>query len=97
MERHREISLEVEKGLGGAGKLKILWLLMNSPNHAFTRYEIGKRVSNDPISIRNDIKTLVHIGWVTPFQVQHLSKYSINLGNEVVQRLADFLRDIRYL
>jgi len=97
MERHREICLEVEKGLGGVGKLKILRLLMKSPDHAFTRYEIGKRVSIDSVSIRNDIKTFVQIGWVTPFQVQHLSKYSINLGNEVVKRLADFLREIRYL
>jgi hypothetical protein len=37
MERHREMSLEVEKGLRGVGELKILWLLMKSPDHAFTR------------------------------------------------------------
>jgi len=49
MERHREMNLEVEKGLGGAGKIKILRLLMKSPNHTFTRYEIAKTVPTDPI------------------------------------------------
>lgn len=97
MERHREISLEVEKGLGGVGKLKILQLLMKSPKHAFTRYEIGKTVPNDPTSIRRNLKTLVQMNWVTNYHIQHLSKYSINLENEVVKRLADFLRDIRYI
>jgi hypothetical protein len=70
MERHREISLEVEKGICGAGKLKILRLLMKSPNHAFTRYEIGKTVPTDSTSIRRNLKTLVQINWVTtPKQV----------------------------
>lgn len=97
MERHSELCLEVEKGLGGVGKLKILRLLMKSPNHAFTRYEIGKTVPNDPISIRSNLKTLVQMNWVTNYQVQHLNKFSINLENEIVKRLADFLRDIRYI
>jgi response regulator of citrate/malate metabolism len=97
MERHREISLEVEKGICGAGKLKILRLLMKSPNHAFTRYEIGKTVPTDSTSIRRNLKTLVQINWVTDFQVQHLNKYSINLEKEIVKRLADFLREIRYI
>jgi hypothetical protein len=90
MKRHREVGLEVEKGLGGAGKLKILQLLMRSPNPAFTRYEIGKTVRTDPTSIRRNLKTLVQMNWVTNFQVQHLNKYSINLENEIVKRLAIF-------
>lgn len=97
MRRNNKIALEVEKGLGGVGKLKIVRLLLKRPNHAFTRYEIGKTVPNDPISIRSDLKTLNQINWVTNYQVQHLNKYSINLENEVVKRLADFLRDVRYL
>jgi hypothetical protein len=97
MERNRKIERDVEKGLGGAGRLKILRLLLQNPDHAFTRYEIGKTVPNDPVSIRNDLTTLVRIDWVTPFNVQHLNKYVINLENEVVKRLANFLRDIQYL
>ncbi len=97
MGRNRDIERDIEKGLGGAGRLKILRLLLQNPDHAFTRYEIGKTVPNDPVSIRNDLKTLVQINWVTPFNVQHLNKYAINLEHEVVRRLADFLQDIRYL
>jgi len=95
MERDRNVDRAVEKGLGSVGKLKILRLMLERPNHAFTRYEIGKRVSNDPTSIRSDLQTLVQIKWVTEFKVQHLSKYSINLDDEVVKRLAHFFRELR--
>ncbi|MEE9509346.1 MAG: hypothetical protein V3V81_02520 [Candidatus Bathyarchaeia archaeon] len=97
MERDKNVDRTVEKGLGSVGKLKILRLLLERPNHAFTRYEIGKNVSNDPISIRNDLQTLVQIKWVTEFKVQHLSKYSINLNNEIVKRLAHFFRELRHI
>lgn len=97
MERDKNVDRAVEKGLGSVGKLKILRLLLERPNHAFTRYEIGKNVSNDPISIRNDLQTLVQIKWVTEFKVQHLSKYSINLNNEIVKRLAHFFRELRHI
>lgn len=97
MERDKNVDRAVEKGLGSVGKLKILRLLLERPNHAFTRYEIGKNVSNDPTSIRNDLQVLVQIKWVTEFKVQHLSKYSINLNNEIVKRLAHFFRELRHI
>ncbi|MEE8323321.1 MAG: hypothetical protein V3R57_06845 [Candidatus Bathyarchaeia archaeon] len=97
MERDKNVDRTVEKGLGSVGKLKILRLLLERPNHAFTRYEIGKNVSNDPTSIRNDLQALVQIKWVTEFKVQHLSKYSINLNNEIVKRLAHFFRELRHI
>lgn len=97
MERDKNVNRAVEKGLGSVGKLKILRLLLERPNHAFTRYEIGKNVSNDPTSIRNDLQALVQIKWVTEFKVQHLSKYSINLNNEIVKRLAHFFRELRHI
>lgn len=97
MEIDRETGREIELGLTGAGKLKILRLLMEKPDHAFTRYEIGKKVSSDPVSIRNDLQTLVHINWVTEIKVQHLTKYSINLDNGLVSRLVDFLKEIKYV
>ncbi|UCH37093.1 MAG: hypothetical protein JSV76_05235 [Candidatus Bathyarchaeota archaeon] len=92
-----KVELEIEKGLTGAGKLKILRLLMKRPHHAFTRYEIGKKVTNDPISIRNDLATLVEINWVIEYQIQHLKKYSVNSRHPTVTLLADFLRKARYL
>jgi hypothetical protein len=89
--------MEIEKGLTGAGKLKILRLLIERPHHAYTRYEIGKKVTNDPTSIRNDLATLVTINWVTEHQIRHLKKYSINSCNPHVTLLVDFLRKVNYL
>lgn len=95
--KHMKIKEEVEKGLGSLGNLKILRLLMKNPDHAFTRYKIGKSVPLDPVSIRNDLKKLVEIGWVIEFKVQHLSKYSINLENDRVRHLIDFFREVGYV
>ena len=97
MRRHEKIGEEVEKGLGSAGKLKIVRLLMTNPNDAFTRYAIGKSVPLDPVSIRNDLKTLVEIRWVIEMKVQHLSKYSLNLDKYTVRRLFECFRDVGYL
>ena len=92
-----KVVMEVERGLSSSGKLKILRLLMSTPDHFFTRYEIGKKVPTDPVSLRNDLKTLVQINWVKTFTVQHLIKYSINLDNTIVRKMAVFLREIKYL
>ena len=97
MEVDDRVDLAIEKGLGSVGKLKVLRLLLGHPVHAFTRYELGKTISNDPVSIKNDLETLVQLGWVTEFKVRHLSKYSVNLENAVVRRLRSFLQEVRYL
>ena len=97
METRRHVDREVERGLGSVGKLKILRLLLERPDQAFTRYAIGQKVSNDPASIRNDLKTLVEINWVNEFKVQHLSKYSINLDKDVVRQLAIFFQELRHI
>ncbi|UCH03103.1 MAG: hypothetical protein JSV20_04830 [Candidatus Bathyarchaeota archaeon] len=97
MEEYRNICDEVERGLGSVGKLKILKLLMQKSDEVFTRYRIGKYVSIDPVSIRNDLKILVEIDWVTEFKAQHLSKYSINREKKKVKHLIDFFREIGYL
>ena len=64
MEKRRQLDREVERGLGSVGKLKILRLLIERPDQVFTRYAIGQKVSNDPASIRSDLKTLVELNWV---------------------------------
>jgi hypothetical protein len=97
MEKRRQVDREVERGLGSVGKLKILRLLLDRPDQAFTRYAIGQKISNDPTSIRSDLKTLVEINWVNEFKVQHLSKYSINLDKDVVRQLAIFFQELRHI
>ena len=88
---------EIETALSSIGKLKILRLLMKSPDHAFTRYEIGKKTPINPRDIKNNLQALLEIGWLTELKYGHLQKYSINLDHNLVQRLLTFFRDIDYL
>jgi predicted transcriptional regulator len=90
-------AVDIEKALASLGKLRILRLLMKSPDHAFTRYEIGKKTPMNSIEIRNSVKMLVEIGWLKELTTQHLQKYSINLENEVVGQLYDFFKKARYV
>jgi predicted transcriptional regulator len=90
-------AVDIEKALASLGKLRILRLLMKSPNHAFTRYEIGKKTPMNSIEIRNSVTMLVEVGWLKELTTQHLQKYSINLENEVVGQLYDFFKKVRYV
>ena len=83
--------------MGSVGKLKILRLLLSDPLHAFTRYEIGKKIANDPVSIRNDLATLTRLNWIKHYKIQHLDKYSINRDHEIIRALSDFFSTVRYL
>ena len=88
---------EVEIALSSIGKLKILRLLMKNPDHAFTRYEIGKKIPINPRDIKNNIQALLEIGWLKELKYGHLQKYSINIDHNIVQRLSNFFRDIDYI
>lgn len=88
---------ELERGIGSIGKLKILRVLITDPYHAFTRYEIGKKVPNDPVSIRNDLNALIQVDWVKRYRIQHLDKYAVNMNNDVVKHLATFFRRTKYI
>jgi len=88
---------EIETALSSIGKLKILRLLMKNPDHAFTRYEIGKKTPINLRDIKNNLQALLEIGWLTELKYGHLQKYSINLDHNLVQRLLTFFRDIDYL
>ncbi len=88
---------DIEKALSSLGKLRILRILMKTPDHAFTRYEIGKKTPLNQTDIKNNVKVLVEIGWAREFTTQHLQKYSINLDNKVVSQLYDFFKKTRYV
>ena len=88
---------EVERALSSPGKLKILKLLMKQPDHAFTRYEIGKTISLRPTDIKKDLTILVETGWVKELKIQHLQKYSINTDNALAKQFTDFFKRIRYI
>jgi hypothetical protein len=88
---------ELERGLGSVGKLKILRVLITDPRHAFTRYEIGKKVPNDPVSIRNDLNALIQVDWVKRYKIQHLDKYAVNMNNDVIKHLTTFFQSVKYI
>ncbi len=88
---------EIETALSSIGKLKILRLLMKNPDHAFTRYEIGKKTPINPRDIKNNLQALLEIGWLRELKYGHLQKYSINTDHKIVQRLSNFFRDIDYI
>ena len=86
----------LEKGLGSPGRLRILRLLLSAPEHRFTRYEIGKVVALKSTHIRNNLKTLLDLGWVIELKLQP-KRYAINLENTVIQELRTFFQKVRYL
>jgi hypothetical protein len=88
---------KIDKAMSSPGKLKILRLLMKQPDHAFTRYEIGKKIQLRPADIKNDLAVLIEVGWVKEFRLQNLQKYSINLDTELVKQFTEFFKRIRYL
>jgi len=96
-ERSKAVVLEVERTIASPGKLKILRLLMKNPTHAFTRYEVGKKIALSPVDIKRDITLLVETGWVKEIKMAHLQKYSINLDNELTQEFTDFFKRIGYV
>ncbi|MBS7652389.1 MAG: hypothetical protein QW638_01300 [Candidatus Bathyarchaeia archaeon] len=95
LEERRKKDEEIENALS-PGKLKILRVLISNPKQAFTRYELGKRTPVSPADIRRDLEFLVKIGWVKVLPYQP-TKYLINLENEKVRHLAEFLGKVGYL
>jgi hypothetical protein len=96
-ETEKRVIDEVETALSSLGKLKILRLLMKNPDHAFTRYEIGKKIPINPRNIKNNVQSLFEIGWLTELKYGYLQKYSINMDHNIVQHLSNFFRDIGYI
>jgi predicted transcriptional regulator len=86
----------VESGLGSATKLKILRLMLQSPEHAFTLYELEQRVPVKPVSIRKHVTELKRLGWVkeTPYMPR---KLKANLCNDSVKHVLTFFETMGYI
>lgn len=96
LEKRRNIWEEVEQGLGGIGKLKILRLMLEKSNEAFTKYGLEKATGLKPVDVRTNLKTLVNLGWAKEYSYEPKT-YKINLENEIVRHLSKFYQEIRYL
>lgn len=95
-ERRREAWEDLEQGLGSTGKLKILWVMLEKPNEAFTKYVLEKKTKLKPVDVRANLKTLISLGWVKEYPYQPRT-YKINMKSEIVKHISEFFRKIRYL
>jgi hypothetical protein len=86
----------IEKGLGSVGKLKLLRVMLEKPEKAFTKYGLEKATGLKPINVRTNLRILVEIKWVKEY-VYKPRTYKINLENRIVEHLSEFLRKIKYL
>ncbi|MCJ7634485.1 hypothetical protein MUP77_19090 [Candidatus Bathyarchaeota archaeon] len=86
----------LEAGLGSVAKLKILRLMLGNPEHAFTLYELEKRISVKPVSVRKHIVDLKGLGWVEALPYTP-KKYKANLGNFTLKRVLTFFESTGYI
>ncbi len=85
---------ELELGLGGGKKFRVLVHLIMNPEKAFTKYALAKATGLRTPSIERRLKTLVDLGWVKEFKFKPKT-YQINLENETVKALLEFFRELR--
>jgi len=95
-EKRRNIWEEMEQGLGSVGKLRMLRVMLQKPNEAFTKYGLEKATKLKPVDVRTNLKTLVKLGWVKEYPYQPRT-YKINLENEVVKHISQFFHEIKNL
>ncbi|MEM2320523.1 MAG: hypothetical protein QXS79_01350 [Candidatus Bathyarchaeia archaeon] len=93
-ETRRDVWEELELGLGGGKKFKVLIHLALNPEKAFTKYALAKATGLRIPSIERRLKTLIEIGWVKENQYKPKT-YQINLENEMVRMIIEFLQKIR--
>jgi hypothetical protein len=66
-EKPRNSWEEIELGLGSVGKLRILRVMLEKPNEAFTKYALEKATKLKPVDVRTNIRALVEVEWVKEY------------------------------
>jgi len=95
-EKRRDAWEDVEQGLSSVGKLKILRVMLDKSNEAFTKYALEKATKLKPVDVRTNLKTFVKIGWIKEYPYQPKT-YKINLENDIVKHILKFFQEIKYL
>lgn len=86
----RDALEDLELGLGGGKKFRVLVHLALNPDKAFTKYALAKATGLRTPSIDRYLKTLVKIGWIKENQFEPRT-YQINIENRIVKILVEFL------
>jgi DNA-binding IclR family transcriptional regulator len=86
---------ELELGLGGGSKFRILVYLISNPNEAFTKYALTKASGLRAPTVENYLKTLLELNWVEENSFTPKT-YQINLKNALVNTLFQSFQKIKY-
>lgn len=92
--KKRTVWDDLELGLGCGKGFRVLLHLILNPNKAFTKYSLAKLTGLRTPSVDRRLKTLVDLGWVKENMFKPKT-YEINLENEIVRELMDFLHKMR--
>jgi len=87
---------EIEEGVGGVGRLRILRIMLERSSEIFTKYGLTKATRLKHVDVSHNLNTLINLGWVKELHYEP-PKYQINLENEIVKNLARFFQKIKYL
>lgn len=85
----------IEKGLSSIGKIKIIHALAKE-NKMMTVYLLHKKTALKRDDIKSSLDDLVTIGWVKEAKYANVL-YRLNLENEYVIKLVQFLKDTGYM
>jgi hypothetical protein len=94
--KHMPIWDELELGLGGGSKFRVVRELLQKPNEVFTKYALVKATGLRTPSVESQLKALLKLGWIKEYAFTPKT-YQVNLKNEVVQQLFEVFQKIRHV
>ncbi len=86
---------EIEKGLGSAGRLRILKVMMRNPDRYFTRYMLKRMTGLKTVDVKSNLNILVGLGWVIEY-TYGVKTYRVNMENRAVQAIAELFNKVDY-
>jgi DNA-binding transcriptional ArsR family regulator len=92
----RDIQKLIEKGLGNAGRLKILRAIASGETPSQTKYGLEKVTGLSPVYVRKHLKILVDMGWIKEYDYNP-TVYTLNLEDPKTRFLFDFFNKVGYI
>jgi hypothetical protein len=98
-ERSGDISQQIEEGLGGEARLRILKVLSKTPSRAkaLTKYKISILTGLKAKDVDRHLNRLVETRWVQCIQMNDLKEFKLNSENPNVSYLVDFFTKAKYI
>jgi len=92
----RTVWEELESGLGGGSKFRVLLHLALNPKETFTRYALVRATGLRTPSVESQLEVLLELGWIKDYAFTPRT-YQINLENELVKNVLELFQHIRHL